>query len=389
MRFIAPCMEAIERVFITLKHSQAIMKPIIFAIPVFFLLIALELWVARSRGLSVYRLKDSLTSINIGLISEFTKAIGGVISLTMFLLISNNFGAFVWDTKNPLTWISALVLYDFCYYWVHRTGHEINIMWASHVVHHSSEEFNLSTALRQSSTGFLFRWMFYIPLALLGYPVQVFIVVGLIDFLYQYWVHTQLIGKLGWMEKVFVTPSNHRVHHGQNDYCIDKNYGGVFCIWDRMFNTYADELDDEKPIYGIRKPIESWNPLWANFHHFVQIWQQVKASAGWRNKLMFVFAKPSWTPQVADTTEKFELARFSRFDTAAPQSLLRAAIILTIVASLMLMAFYILQTRWPVPVSVAYSTSMVAILTYMGWRMTRTTSTSGLAAGESKVANNA
>ena len=347
------------------------MKPILFAIPVFFLLIALELWVARSRGLTIYRLKDSLTSINIGLISEFTKAIGGVISVVMFLLISKNFGAFEWDTKNPLTWISALILYDFCYYWVHRTGHEINIMWASHVVHHSSEEFNLSTALRQSSTGFLFRWMFYIPLALLGYPVQVFIVVGLIDFLYQYWVHTQLIGKLGWMEKVFVTPSNHRVHHGQNDYCIDKNYGGIFCIWDRMFGTYADERDDEKPVYGIRKPIESWNPLWANVHHFVQIWQQVKATPQWRHKLMYLFAKPSWSPEVADTTAQFSTARFKRFDTPTPQGLVRTAFTLTAVASVMLMAFYVLQTRLPLPLSVAYSALFVGVLTLIGWRMTR------------------
>eukprot|EP01036_Dinobryon_divergens_P054512 gene54512-72848_t len=172
------------------------MNPIAFAVPVFFTLILLELWVARSRGLTVYRLKDSLTSINVGIMSEFSKAIGGVISLVMFTLISDRFGAFVWDVSHPMTWISALLLYDFCYYWVHRTGHEINLFWASHVVHHSSEEFNLSTALRQSSTGFLFRWIFYIPLALLGYPVKVFVVVGLIDFLYQYWVHTQLIGKL-------------------------------------------------------------------------------------------------------------------------------------------------------------------------------------------------
>lgn len=347
------------------------MKPILFAIPVFFLLIAIELWVARRRGLTIYRLKDSLTSINIGLISEFTKAIGGVVSVVMFVLISKNFGAFEWDVKNPLTWISALILYDFCYYWVHRTGHEINIMWASHVVHHSSEEFNLSTALRQSSTGFLFRWMFYIPLALLGYPVQVFIVVGLIDILYQYWVHTQLIGKLGWMEKIFVTPSNHRVHHGQNDYCIDKNYGGIFCIWDRMFGTYADERDDEKPVYGIRKPLASWNPLWANFHHFAQIWQQVKSATGWRNKLMYIFAKPSWTPEVADATAKFEPAQFSRFDTPTPNKLMRTAFATTSIAALLLMAFYVLQSRLPLPLAIGYSALMVSVLTVIGWLMSR------------------
>ncbi|HOZ67343.1 MAG TPA: sterol desaturase family protein [Burkholderiaceae bacterium] len=347
------------------------MKPMLFAIPVFLFLIALELWVARSRGLTIYRLKDSITSLNIGLISEFTKAIGGVISAVMFLLISKNFGAYEWDTKNPLTWISALILYDFCYYWVHRAGHEINIMWASHVVHHSSEEFNLSTALRQSSTGFFFRWIFYIPMALLGYPLQVFVVVGLIDLLYQYWVHTQLIGKLGWMEKIFITPSNHRVHHGQNDYCIDKNYGGILCIWDRMFGTYADELDQEKPVYGIRRPLESWNPLWANVHHYVQIWHQIKSTSNWRHKLMYLFAKPSWSPDVADTTAIFATTQFKRFDTHTPQGLVRIAIVMTALASAMLMVFYVMQTRMPMALNVAYSALFVLMLTLIGWRMTQ------------------
>ena len=163
------------------------MRPILYFIPFFFLLIAIEMWVAHRRGLKLYRLQDTLTSLNIGTVSQFANTVGGIISLVMYSIIVDRFGAFTWDLKNPLTWITALVLYDFFYYWVHRTGHEVNILWAAHVVHHSSEEFNLSTALRQSSTGFYFRWVFYIPLALLGFPVQVFIVVGLIDLVYQYW----------------------------------------------------------------------------------------------------------------------------------------------------------------------------------------------------------
>jgi sterol desaturase/sphingolipid hydroxylase (fatty acid hydroxylase superfamily) len=347
------------------------MKPIAFAVPVFFLLILFELWVAHSRGVSVYRLKDSLTSINVGMMSEFSKAIGGLISLVMYTLISDRFGAFTWDVSNPMTWISALLLYDFCYYWVHRTGHEINIMWASHVVHHSSEEFNLSTGLRQSSTGFLFRWIFYIPLALLGYPIQVFVVVGLIDFLYQFWVHTQLVGKLGWLEYVVVTPSNHRVHHGQNDYCIDKNYGGVFSFWDRMFGTYADERDDEKPVYGIRKPIESWNPLWANLQHYVQIWQQVKLAVNWRHRLMYIFAKPSWTPEKEDATETFKAQHFSRFDTPASSGLLKFAFMGTILGSVLLMVYYYLQSRLPQPVRIGYCVVMILFIAGIGWRMTQ------------------
>lgn len=347
------------------------MNPIAFAVPVFFVLILLELWIAHSRGLQVYKMKDSLTSINVGIMSEFSKAVGGLISVVMYALIADRFGAFVWDISNPMTWISALLLYDFCYYWVHRTGHEINIFWASHVVHHSSEEFNLSTALRQSSTGFLFRWIFYIPLALLGYPVKVFVIVGLIDLLYQYWVHTQLIGKLGWLEYVVVTPSNHRVHHGQNDYCIDKNYGGVFSFWDRMFGTYADERDDEKPVYGIRKPIESWNPLWANLHQFVQIWQQVKSAENWRHRLMYIFAKPSWKPEKEDIAEVFDLHRFNRFDTPATAGLIRFAFVGTVLGSVLLMVYFYLQSKMSQPLRVTFCVVMVLVIAGIGWRMTQ------------------
>ncbi len=358
------------------------MNPIAYAVPVFFLLIAIELGFAYARGAKVYRWKDSLTSINVGIMSEFSKAIGGALSVLMYVLISDRFGAFVWDLRNPLTWVSALLLYDFCYYWVHRTGHEINLLWASHVVHHSSEEFNLSTALRQSSTGFLFRWIFYIPLALLGYPVQVFVVVGLIDFVYQYWVHTQLIGKLGWLEYVLVTPSNHRVHHGQNDYCIDKNYGGIFSFWDRFFGTYADERDDEVPVYGIRKPLESWNPLWANVHHFVQIWQQVRSAQNWRHRLMYVFAKPSWTPDKEDATEVFQADTFSRFDTRAGTRLKVIAFWSTVMGVLLLLAYFYFQSRLPQPWRIAYCSLMVLALAAVGGMMTRTRRSASLQAVE-------
>ena len=347
------------------------MNPIAFAIPVFLVLIGLEFWVAHSRGVTVYRLKDSLTSINVGIMSEFAKAMGGLISIVMYSLITDRFGSYVWDLSNPMTWVSALILYDFCYYWVHRTGHEINILWASHVVHHSSEEFNLSTALRQSSTGFLFRWIFYIPLALLGYPVKVFVIVGLIDFVYQYWVHTQLIGKLGWLEYVMVTPSNHRVHHGQNDYCIDKNYGGIFSFWDRMFGTYAAERDEESPVYGIRKPLESWNPLWANFHHFLLIWDQVKSAQRWQHKLMYLFGKPSWSPEQNNTVGVFQTATFSRFDTPVSGVLRKISFIGTVSGVALLMVFFFVQSGLSTNARMAYCTVMILALGAIGWIMTR------------------
>ena len=343
------------------------MNPIAFAIPIFFLLIAFELWVAHSRGVSVYRLKDSLTSINIGIMSEFSKAIGGVVSVIMYALIADRFGAFVWDVRHPMTWVSALLLYDFCYYWVHRTGHEINILWASHVVHHSSEEFNLSTALRQSSTGFLFRWIFYIPLALLGYPVQVFVVVGLIDFLYQYWVHTQLVGRMGVLERFLVTPSNHRVHHGQNDYCIDRNYGGIFSIWDKMFGTYADERPDEKVVYGVRKPLRSWDPVWANIQHYLVIGRLMSSAPSLREKLAHVFGPPRGPLHLHAVGEQpFQADEFTPF--ATPYSSLMKLIggLSTVVGTVMLLLFYIVQPQMTLSQSILYSGVMLAFFSAIG-----------------------
>ena len=343
-------------------------SPYLFVIPVFLVMIAFEMLVARRRGLEIYRLQDTVTSINIGIVSQFVNTIGGVISVTMYALMVERFGAFEWDTRNPLTWVLAVVLYDFFYYWVHRSGHEVNILWAAHVVHHSSEEFNLSTAMRQSSTGFYFRWVFYIPLALLGFPLKVFMVAALIDYLYQAWVHTQLVGRLGVLEWFLVTPSNHRVHHGQNDYCIDRNYGGIFSVWDRMFGTYADERVDEKPVYGTRKPFCSWNPVWGNIHHYVAIFHQAKATPGWRDKLMCFFAAPSWTPQAADRAlARFEASRFTRFSTPAPRAMRVAAVATTILSIGLLMHFLSVQPHLGALQRIGYSATMVLGLCMVGW----------------------
>ena len=316
------------------------MNPFLLVVPVSLLMIAVELFVAHRRGVQVYRLKDSITSLNIGATSQFVITLGAFISVSMYTLILEKFGAFVWDTANPLTWVLALVLYDFFYYWVHRTGHEVNFFWASHVIHHSSEEFNLSTAMRQSATGFYFKWVFYIPLALLGFPLKVFLAVGFIDLVYQIWVHTRLVGRLGFLEWFLVTPSNHRVHHGQNDYCLDKNYGGIFSVWDRMFGTYADERASEPVVYGVRKPLHSWNPIWGNVNHYVLIWQAVRSTPGWRNKLMCVFAGPSWQPAGATPLPEFVPAQFERFDTPAPAWMLWLGLI-TCALGMLVLSYYL------------------------------------------------
>ena len=166
-----------------------------------------------------------------------------------------------------LTWVFAFVFYDFCYYWQHRFGHTVGLFWASHLVHHQSEEFNLTTALRQPGTGAFTNWIFYVPMALCGIPIGVFLLVGVIQLFYQFWPHTQLIGRLGILDRWIQTPSNHRVHHAQNDIYLDKNYVGVFLLWDHLFGSFQEELDDEPCIYGIRGQLKSWNPVWANLHY--------------------------------------------------------------------------------------------------------------------------
>jgi alkylglycerol monooxygenase len=335
------------------------MSPIFFAIPVFVVLIALEMAIAHRRGMRVYSLQDTLTSLNIGVVSQFVNTLGGLIGVGIYAVVTKRWGAFTWDTSHPLTWLTALVLYDFCYYWFHRLSHEVNILWAAHVVHHSSEEYNLSTALRQSSTGFLTHWMFYMPLALLGIPVMVFVIVGLVDLVYQFWVHTRLVGRLGWLEWVLVTPSNHRVHHGQNDYCIDRNYGGLLIVWDRLFGTVADERDDEPPVYGIRNPLHSWNPVWANLHQYASVFRQLARSPGWRQKLGALLASPGSARPGTTPPVVFAPSAFQRFATPAPlwMALLGAAC--TALGTGLLMHFLWSQSHWSLGERAAYATGMV------------------------------
>ena len=197
-----------------------------------------------------------------------------------------------WET--PVGWVLALIFYDFCYYWLHRMGHESAILWAAHVVHHQSEDYNLSTALRQTSTGFLFGWIFYVPMALAGVPPEVFAVVALVDLLYQFWVHTEHVGKLGWFDRVFCSPSNHRVHHAINDRYLDRNYGGILVIWDRLFGSFKEE--DEPCVYGTRSPLRSWNPIWANVEVYVGLIKSSWQAERWRDKVLIWLKPPGWQP---------------------------------------------------------------------------------------------
>ncbi|MBU6206573.1 MAG: sterol desaturase family protein, partial [Alphaproteobacteria bacterium] len=255
-------------------------------------------------------------SLQFGVLSQVTGLLTKALSVGIYIIIYSHFAVAHWPMGSVIAWVAALILYDFSYYWLHRMGHEVGILWAAHVVHHSSEYYNLTTALRQTSSGALLGWLFYLPMAIIGVPPVMFFAAGLIDLLYQYWVHTELIGKLGWIDNVLVTPSNHRVHHGLNDYCIDRNYGGILIIWDRLFGTFTPEHEGEKIIYGIRKPLHSYNPIWGNLHVYADLARASWRAKGLRNKLLSWFAPPAgwWGVPLAH----FEAEHFSRFAAAKP-----------------------------------------------------------------------
>jgi len=291
-------------------------KTIALATPVFFALIALEYLVGRARGRNNYRLNDAVNSLSLGVMSQVVGLFTRLLAVGIYTAVYAT--AALWQLPADEWWVWALgvVVYDFCYYWNHRLGHESAIFWASHVVHHQSQEYNLSTALRQTSSGALLGWIFYLPMAICGFPPQVFIVAAIVDLLYQYWIHTEQVGKLGWFDRWFASPSNHRVHHAVNDQYLDRNYGGIFMAWDRMFGTFVEE--DEKCVYGTRAPLESWDPLWANVEVYADLARRSWQAVRWRDKLAVWLMPPGWQPAVAAggpwQKPSFDVARVRRFD---------------------------------------------------------------------------
>ncbi|MCB0668907.1 MAG: sterol desaturase family protein, partial [Saprospiraceae bacterium] len=230
----------------------------------------------------------------------------------------------VFDIGDSLfTWILLFIGVDFFYYWFHRFAHEISLLWGTHIVHHQSEEYNLSVALRQSSFQGFFSMIFYLPLALIGFNPVAFVTVNAFQTLYQFWIHTKAIDKLpAWFEFIFNTPSHHRVHHGRNPKYIDKNHGGTLIIFDRLFGTFQPE--EEEVIYGVTKPLASWNPVWANFDWYADMWKDLKKDMHWSDRVRLLFNKPGWLPSYLGGYRKPVEIRQDKilvFDTQIPLGL--------------------------------------------------------------------
>jgi sterol desaturase/sphingolipid hydroxylase (fatty acid hydroxylase superfamily) len=302
---------------------------IVLAIPVFFVMIFAEALVARWQRRPVYRLDDALSSLSLGLLSQVAGVFTRALTVGMYMAVYDHARLATLPASHPLVWMGALVAYDFCYYWQHRLGHERTLLWAAHVVHHQSEHYNLSTALRQTSSGWLLGWAFYMPLAVAGVPPPVFAVVALIDLLYQFWVHTELVGSLGWFDRWFASPSNHRVHHAVNDRYLDRNYGGIFMVWDHLFGTFVDEDAGDPPVYGTRAPLRSWNPAWANAEVYAAMARDLRAASGPADWWRVMSGRTGWHPSAAgsgNATGAFSIDR-APYDPRPSRSLLAYGVV--------------------------------------------------------------
>ncbi len=289
------------------------------AVPFFLLAIAFEWSWGRWRGRDTYRLTDAVSSLTLGGLSQARRFVALGLGGSVYAWLASVTPFSTWSAEGWWAWVLAFVLYDLCYYCSHRAGHEIKLFWAAHVVHHQSEDYNLSTALRQTSSGFLFGWIFYTPLFFIGVPAEMIVTVGALNLIYQFWVHTEHVGELGWLEYVFVSPSNHRVHHARNSQYLDRNYGGVFIVWDRLFGSYQRELASEPCVYGITKPIQSWSPLESWIHVYRDMFNDMRRTKSWAQRLWVPFSHPAWQPSDLVATTSLPNQEDPRFEKYDPQ----------------------------------------------------------------------
>ena len=276
---------------------------LLWVVPGFMVLMTVEALYGHFTNKQTYSFMDTLSSLSSGITNVLKDSLGLVLVILSYPYILDTIAVFDLESSVML-YVVAFICIDFASYWNHRLNHKVNIFWNRHVIHHSSEEFNLACALRQSISAWIgFGAFFLIPAAFFGVPAQLITLLAPIHLFAQFWYHTQHIGKLGFLEYIIVTPSQHRVHHAINPIYIDKNLSAIFCIWDRAFGTFQEELDEEPPVYGVLKPVNTWNPLLINFQHAFNVIQDAYNTSSFKDKLRIWFMPTGWRPN--DVVEKF------------------------------------------------------------------------------------
>jgi sterol desaturase/sphingolipid hydroxylase (fatty acid hydroxylase superfamily) len=293
--------------------------PIALAVPFFFLLIGIELVVARARRRHVYRFTDSYADLGCGVAQRVVLLFFEAALLGLYAWVYAHGRLWSFAEGSVWPWLIALVGVDLGYYWWHRLSHEVNFMWAVHVVHHQSEDYNLAVALRQAVLSPVTVMPFYLPLAVLGVPLPVFFLMNALSTLYQFWIHTELVGRIGALEYVINTPSLHRVHHGVNPEYLDRNYAATFILWDQLFGTLRRE--EASPVYGISHPLRSFDPVWAQAQPLVDLFRTVRRAPSIGEAIRFLLASPAWHPDWLGPRMPLrgvDLEAEAKFDVPAP-----------------------------------------------------------------------
>lgn len=300
---------------------EAYGKILLIAMPAFLFLVLFEKWYGWKKGMDTVRNMDMIASLGSGVTNVTKDVLGLYIALISYPFLVNNL-ALTHISSSIFLYIIAFFALDFAGYWVHRIQHVTNFFWNGHLVHHSSEEFNLACALRQSISSIVRIFIiFLLPAAILGVPRQVIEVVAPLHLFAQFWYHTQHIGKMGFLEKIIVTPSHHRVHHAINPQYMDKNYGQIFIFWDRWFGTFQEELKDVPAVYGITRPVRTWNPIKINFQHVWLLIKDAWRTKIWKDKFTLWFKPTGYRP--ADVAEKYpvykidDVYNFEKYDPPA------------------------------------------------------------------------
>lgn len=298
---------------------EAYAQALNIAVPIFLLLIIVEEIAARWKGMPVNSGLDAVSSLSSGITNVVKDVLGLSIGILSYGWMLEHLAIFTIKTT-WLVYVLAFIAKDFAGYWTHRWAHEINFLWNRHIVHHSSEEYNLSCALRQSISEIFQLFTFLLlPAAILGIPTEVIAVIGPIQLFLQFWYHTRLIGKLGPLEYILVTPSHHRVHHAMNKVYLDKNYSQVFIIWDKLFGTFQPELTDVAPVYGVKRPVHTWNPILIGWQHFWLLLTDAWRTRSWWDKLRLWFMPTGWRPADAAAAHPISIvddfSHFEKYDT--------------------------------------------------------------------------
>jgi sterol desaturase/sphingolipid hydroxylase (fatty acid hydroxylase superfamily) len=293
---------------------------IALAIPFFLIFIGLEVVIARARRRrGLYRLADALADLGCGVGQQVVMVFAGVALLAGYAALYDRFRIATFGPASPVPWLVSFVVVDFAYYWWHRLSHEVNFLWAGHAVHHQSEDYNLAVALRQSIVTSFTSLPFYYPMAFLGVPPVVYASMVAFSTLYQFWIHTELVGRLGPLELVLNTPSHHRVHHAVNPQYLDRNYGAILIVWDRLFGTFAEER--EPAVYGTTKPIRSFDPAWAQLQPWFEIAAKARALPRLRDRLRLWVSSPAWNPGGPPPPTEAELRARPKYDVPLGRAL--------------------------------------------------------------------